>query len=114
MKIYKVKNKEEVLGMLLKPGGWRPRGVFFLFSEIMGELKLEKPEPIMISWQGMHFMVPVNVVENAMAREATLAKHNEYYTKGDMFHPTVIELSQCEALSDEAVHMMSGVRFYPD
>jgi len=114
MRIFKSNDKSDLIKMLDGSQPWKPGDVFFLFSRIMEEIKLEKPEPFMIMWQGVYFLVPGSVVENAMDREATLTKHSEHYTKGDRFTPTVITLSQCEALSDEAVHMMSRVKFYPD
>jgi hypothetical protein len=114
MKVFKAHDSTDVLERLYKRGTFTPGDVAFDFAGIVEATGMTEPETIMIMWNGVHYLVDYPIVRNAWLRERTLAKHSEYFTKGDKFKPTVITLSQCSALADEAVQIMERVRMRGD
>jgi hypothetical protein len=115
MKTFVSNDAMKAHGHVTREGGLKPGKIKFLFSDIQEQLELNQAEPFMIEWNGVCFLVPFEVVENAMQREVTLAKHSEHYTHGVAFEPTYVSLDQCDALSDAAVEMTKRTKFFdPD
>jgi hypothetical protein len=112
MKTFVSTDQNEAHKYITRDRGFVPGKIKFLFKEIQRQLRLTEPEPFMIEWNGVHFLVPYVIVANAIQREATLGKHSEHYTHGAAFEPTYVSLDQCDALSDASVELMHKTRFF--
>lgn len=110
MLVFKAHDQKGLLEHLLAKGAFVPGDIAFTFKDIVEATGMTEPETIMIFWNGVHYLVDYPTVRNAWLREQALARHSEHYTKGAAFIPTVITLSQCSALADEAVQFMKRVK----